>query len=103
MKAILFCCVASATLLTGAAAYAADAEAGRRLAEQECAACHIVSAHGPFNVVADSPPFTAIARKYAPDWDGLAINLMGPHAKMNFGLRRPDALNIAAYIATLAK
>lgn len=103
MKPILLCWIAGASLLAVDIASAADAEAGRRLAEQECAACHIISARGPFNVVADAPPFTAVARKYAPDWDGLAMNLMGPHAKMNFGLRLPDAANVAAYIATLAK
>jgi len=28
---------------------------------------------------------------------------MGPHAKMNFSLRRVDAEDIAAYIGTLAR
>ena len=29
--------------------------------------------------------------------------LVGPHAKMNFGLRRPEAEDVAAYIGTLAR
>jgi hypothetical protein len=33
----------------------------------------------------------------------LVLNLMGPHAKMNFRLRRPEAVDIAEYIRTLAK
>ena len=39
----------------------------------------------------------------AADPDGLVMNLMGPHARMNFGLGRSDAENVAAYIGTLAK
>jgi hypothetical protein len=31
------------------------------------------------------------------------LNLMGPHAKMNFSLRRSDAEDIAACIGTLAR
>lgn len=103
MKTLLLCCVASSPLLVGAAAHAADAEAGRRLAQDRCAACHIVTRHGPGDVVAEAPPFEMIGREFAPDWDGLAMSLMGPHAKMNFRLTRRDAANIADYIRTLVE
>jgi hypothetical protein len=36
------------------------------------------------------------------DPDALVFALVGPHAKMNFSLRRPEAEDVAAYIATLA-
>ena len=81
----------------------ADAESGKRLAQLRCAACHIVTASPRNDLVADAPPFIAIARKYGSDTDALVFNLVGPHAKMNFALPRPEANDIAAYIASLAK
>jgi hypothetical protein len=50
----------------------------------------------------DAPPFMAIGSKFGFDPDALVFALVGPHEKMNFGLRRPEAEDVAAYIATLA-
>jgi mono/diheme cytochrome c family protein len=98
-RTILFCGLSQALL---ASAQGADAQAGNRLAQLTCAACHDV---GPNQreEIAEAPPFAMIARQFAADPDGLVMNLMGPHARMNFGLGRSDAENVAAYIATLAK
>jgi mono/diheme cytochrome c family protein len=99
MKAVLFCGFSLALL---APARGADAQAGNRLAQTTCAACHIV---GPNQrqEIAEAPPFAVIARQFATNPDGLVMNLIGPHARMNFGLGQSDAENVAAYIATLAK
>jgi mono/diheme cytochrome c family protein len=82
---------------------AADSESGKRLAQLRCAACHIVTASPRNDLVADAPPFLVIARKYGSDTDSLVFNLVGPHAKMNFALSRPEANNIAAYIGSLGR
>jgi len=101
MKMMTFvCCVGP--LLVSASAFGAEAEAGKRLAQSRCSPCHIV-APNQREEIADAPPFEVIGRKFGFDADMLIINLMGPHAKMNFSLRRPDAEDIAAYIGTLAQ
>jgi mono/diheme cytochrome c family protein len=60
-----------ALLLAASQAQAADVESGRRLAQQRCAACHIVTSSPRNDLVADAPPFLAIGRKYgfATRWD----------------------------------
>ncbi len=101
MKMFVVCCVAGLPLVLSSA-FGADAEAGRRLAQLRCAACHIV-APNQREEVADAPPFAIIGRKFGFNSDDLIFALIGPHAKMNFGLTRPDADDVAAYIATLAR
>jgi mono/diheme cytochrome c family protein len=92
-----------ALLLATSLAHAADLESGRRLAQQRCAACHIVTGSPRNDLVADAPPFLAIGRKYGFDAEALVFNLVGPHPKMNFALSRPEANDIAAYIQSLAR
>jgi len=92
-----------ALLLATAGAAAADIEAGRRLAQQKCATCHIVTGSPRNDLVAEAPPFLAIGRKYGFDAEMIALNLVGPHAKMNFALSRPEANDVAAYIQSLAR
>jgi mono/diheme cytochrome c family protein len=82
-----------------AAAQGADVQAGQRLAQLRCIVCHVVGPNRE-RVVAEAPPFPAIARKFANDQDALVMNLMGPHPKMNFGLSQSDAENIAAFITS---
>jgi hypothetical protein len=89
-------------LLISVSASGSDAEAGRRLAQLRCSPCHIV-APNQRQEIADAPPFEVIARKFGSNSDMLVLNLMGPHAKMNFSLRRSDAEDIAAYIGTLER
>ena len=99
MKTILFCCAASIAF-NASAALGADVEAGKRLAQQRCGVCHIVEPNQRDEVAA-APPFEAIGRKFGPDSDMLVFNLVGPHAKMNFGLRPREAGDVAEYIRTL--
>jgi cytochrome c len=85
-----------------AVAFAGDVERGRHIAQDRCAACHIVG-RGSRGIVADSPPFEVIGRKYGFNEDNLLPALVSPHAKMNFTVRGQDAEDVAAYIATLAR
>jgi mono/diheme cytochrome c family protein len=95
------CCFGLA--FAASSALAADVESGKRLAQLRCAACHIVTPSPRNDLVADAPPFLVIARKYGSDTEALVFNLVGPHAKMNFALSRPEANDIAAYIGNMAK
>ncbi len=95
------CCIGLS--LVASSGRAADVESGKRLAQQRCAACHIVTANPRNDFVADAPPFLAIGRKYGFDSEALVFNLVGPHAKMNFALTRPEANDVAAYIQSLAR
>ncbi len=101
MKTFASCCT-GLYLAAACGAQAADVEAGKRLAQRHCAACHSVAPDWR-NEVADAPPFIAIGRKFDFDYDSIVIALVGPHRKMNFSLRRRDAEDVAAYIGTLAR
>ena len=101
MKIFAICGIAWLPLLVSDA-FAGDADAGKRLAQLQCAPCHIVVPNQR-NEVADAPPFEVIARKFAGNADLLVANLMGPHAKMNFGLARNEAVDIAEYIRSLGR
>jgi mono/diheme cytochrome c family protein len=94
-------CVASLPVMASTA-LGADAEAGKRLAQQECAVCHVVESNQR-NEIGEAPPFEIIARKFGADADTLLFDLMGPHAKMNFSLRRREAADVAEYIRSFAK
>jgi mono/diheme cytochrome c family protein len=95
MKRIAVGCCLSFLLATSSA-LAADIESGKRLAQQRCAACHIVTGSPGNDLIADAPPFLAIGRKYGFNTEALVFNLVGPHAKMNFALSRPEANDVAA-------
>jgi len=101
MKIFALCC-AGLCLAAVSGAHATDVEAGKLLAHQRCAACHIVAPDGR-NEVGDAPPFVVIGRKFDFNYDSIVLALMGPHRKMNFSLRRSDAEDIAAYIGTLGR
>jgi mono/diheme cytochrome c family protein len=101
MKVFPICC-ASLYFIAVPIAHGADADAGRRLAHQRCAACHIVD-HSPRNEIADAPPFPLIGRKFDFNAESIIAALAGPHPKMNFSVRGRDADDIAAYILTLAR
>jgi mono/diheme cytochrome c family protein len=102
MKAFEICCAVSLCLIVVSGACGGDANAGRRLAQLRCAACHIVGQNG-HGEVADAPPFPMIGRKFGFNYDSLVFALIGPHAKMNFGLTKPEANDVAAYITTLKR
>src|SRR5262245_30055453 len=101
MKVITLLCCLSLPLMS-VPAFGGDAEAVGRLAQLRCSPRPIV-APNQRQEIAGAPPFEVIGRKFGFDSDMLVFNLMGPHAKMNFSLRRTDAEDIAAYIGTLAR
>lgn len=80
---------------------AAEADNGKRLAQQRCAPCHAVVASPQRSEVADSPPFETIARKFDYNAGVLALSLHDPHPRMNMPLTRAEAEDIAAYVVTL--
>ena len=91
-----------AALLPGSAALAADADNGKRLAEMRCATCHIVSPDQR-REISNAPPFNVIGRKFASSPETLAFAILDPHPRMSVTLTRPEALDIAAYISSLAR
>ena len=91
-----------AVICVASFAHAADAENGRRLAQVQCAACHIV-APGQRQEVAQAPPFETIARKYGGNLELLVAAISGPHPKMNFSPTRGETADLAAYIGTLGR
>jgi mono/diheme cytochrome c family protein len=88
--------------LAASVAYAGNAERGKRVEQTVCAACHIVEPNQR-DEIAEAPPFMVIGSKFGFDPDMIVFALVGPHQKMNFGLRRPEADDVAAYIATLGR
>lgn len=97
----LFLFVAIASLSN--AALAADAAKGQTLAKRWCAACHVVASDQQ-RANGQAPPFSAIGK--TPDLDPakLALFLLVPHPKMpDMSLSRPEAADIAAYIAKSGK
>jgi len=92
-----------ATAVGSITADAADADHGQTLARRWCATCHVVAANQQ-RPTGEAPPFAVIAKR--PDFDTgrLANFLRDPHPKMpNMSLTRPEAVDIVAYIATLAR
>jgi mono/diheme cytochrome c family protein len=88
-------------IFTATAAFAADADNGRRLATARCVSCH--GHPGQSHDVAQATPFEVIARKFTPTPQALAFWILDPHPRMNLTLTRREAEDIAAYINTLAK
>jgi mono/diheme cytochrome c family protein len=88
--------------LVAQSAAAADADSGKRLAQQHCSPCHIVEP-GSRRELANSPPFDSIAQKFGNAPELIAFAILSPHPRMNLTPSRRDAQDIAAYIATLAK
>lgn len=83
-------------------AFAADAQNGKQLAQAHCAGCHNVGPNLRTEIV-DSPPFDTIARKYDFNLELIAAHIIHPYPRMNLTMRRSEALDIAAYIISLAK
>jgi mono/diheme cytochrome c family protein len=91
-----------AAALAAQTAAAADAENGKRLAQQHCSPCHVVEPDSR-RELANSPPFEMIARKFGNAPESITFAILSPHPRMNLAPSRPDAQDIAAYIATLGK
>ncbi len=87
-----------AALWTSSSARAADADAGRRIAERWCAACHVVSSEQTTGMEG-APPFSELAARIDFRSRPLADVLSGPHPVMpNMQLGRTDAADLTAYI-----
>ena len=81
-------------------AVAADAAAGKQLAERWCQSCHAIGANQPM-AVTEAPPFATIARKPGFEEAKVATFLLDPHPKMpDIGLSREAAADLAAFIAS---
>jgi len=96
---------ALALLLAGEVpARAADAAAGRVLAERLCANCHVVAVDATRGTT-DAPTFPAIAARdgdISGPW--LAFRLLLPHPQMpQVSLNRTEAADLAAYFAALKR
>jgi mono/diheme cytochrome c family protein len=93
--------VVFAVLSSTAAAWAADAANGERLARQWCASCHLVAADqsGP---TSEAPPFSTLAARGDFSAEQIAHFLFDPHPRMpNMELTRTEAADLAAYIKSL--
>lgn len=83
-----------------------DAQAGARLADRVCSACHIVAEHQelPPLVAHSAPSFLAIARRRRTTAASLAAFLAHPHAlgRMPFPhLTQSQIADLTAYILSL--
>ena len=92
----------AAAVFVAQSAVAADAANGKRLAQQRCGACHIVTPNQRLEV-ADAPPFETVARKHGLDALSIAAAILDPHPRMNLTLTRREADDLAAYAITLAQ
>jgi len=89
-------------LVTAGDLWAADADAGRRLARQWCVECHVVE---PTQESASdaAPPFESIALDPSKTPEGLRTWLADPHPPMpNLQLSTGEIEDILAYIQSLA-
>jgi mono/diheme cytochrome c family protein len=83
------------------ASFAADADNGKTLAIRWCSSCHDV-AHDQKLANDQAPPFASLAKKPGFNANQLAFFVLSPHPNMpSLSLSRPDAADIADYIATL--
>ena len=78
---------------------AADAAAGRQLAEQWCANCHRIAPGGPGPQTDAVPAFAVIASRPGLTEDTVSAFLRSPHATMpDHGLTLRQAQDLAAYV-----
>jgi mono/diheme cytochrome c family protein len=97
-------CLALAMTLVPQPGATADANNGARLARRWCAACHLVAANQQRAMISQAPPFATVARRPGFDAAKIALFLLNPHPKMpDMSLTRPEAVDLAAYIGSLAK
>ena len=98
----LLCCPLMAVNRAITPAVGADANNGERLAHRSCAACHVVLTAQRQSTSDQAPTFANIAKTLGFDAARIALFLLDPHPKMpDTELSRPEAGDLAAYIATL--
>ncbi len=84
---------------TTAVAFAGDVERGRHIAQDRCAACHIVG-RGLRGIVADSPPFEVIGTQLS-HWRGEAAILACGGAETFEAVKDPTATTCTGKIVQL--
>ncbi len=84
-------------------ALAANAKAGRALAEKWCASCRVIGPGSQSAASDAAPTFVAIANRPGTSEEGLRAFLAEPHhsAMKGIALPRLEIADLAAYIASL--
>ena len=97
---LIGCCILGVSF-TSTASLAADAEAGKILANRWCSSCHVVD-HERKLATDQAPHFASIAKSPSFDASRLAFLLLRPHPNMpKLDLSRAETADLADYIATL--
>jgi mono/diheme cytochrome c family protein len=99
-KCFISLIVLASSLAISGVDYAADAAAGRKLAEQWCARCHNIEKGAPFKL--RPPSFASIAVYRLPD--DIRSMIIAPHLAMpdiQWTLQANDVDNLVAYITSL--
>lgn len=88
-------------LVAPAAASAADADNGKRIAERWCASCHVATPEQK-RAGDTAPPLATIAADPALDDATLLRRITQPHPPMpNLQIGRGEAQDLVAYLKTL--
>lgn len=100
----------AAVIATGAAAAAnaadlpGDATAGRNIALQSCAGCHVVAERQPRPGMDGAPAFVTLARDPAITETSLRVFLQTPHRRMpNLILSNREIDDIVSYILSMRR
>jgi mono/diheme cytochrome c family protein len=88
-----------AGILASRSAGAADLENGRVIAQARCVECHVVFNGQPSTQIAE--PLDNIATKYGFDVQSIVNAIIDQHPEKGASMRREDAADVAAYIATI--
>ncbi len=93
----------AALCVAATSAFAADAKAGRALAEKWCVSCHVVGPTGQSAASDAAPTFVEIANRPNTSEEGLRAFLAEPHRSAMKGIVLPrlEIADLAAYIASL--
>ena len=86
------------------AVLAADAAAGRQIADRWCSSCHVVAGSGGSGATDAAPTLASIAKdpRRGPDWVRQWLN--DPHPPMpNLTLTRAEIEDVIAYLENLAR
>ncbi|MFN4011190.1 MAG: c-type cytochrome [Pannonibacter sp.] len=103
---VVVLCLAAAALMPVGPALSAqgDPGTGERLAQQWCAACHVVSENQANAATIGVPSFFDIAANPDLTEAKIATFLADPHPKMpDMGLSNPQIRDLAAYIVSLGR
>ena len=98
LLAVVILALASST----AARAEGDAAAGKKLAIENCALCHVIGAHNPTGGINSTPSFWIFARKPEVYIERLrSFDERRPHLALDFDLSRQEIENIVAYVGGL--